>query len=443
MRFWETETVELKSIVMDDIKKEIIAFANCDGGTIYVGVADDGKVLGVENADECALQISNMVRDAVKPDVTMFIHYETLECDGKAVVAVNIQRGTNRPYYLAKKGLRPEGVYVRQGYSSVPATDTAIRQMIKETDGDSFENMRSINQALTFEATKKEFEKRNVVFGQPQMQTLKIVSADGIYTNLGLLLSEQCLHTIKAAVFEGINQNVFKDRREFSGSLMQQLNDVYDYIDFHNQTHATFRKLWRIDTRDYPEVAVREALLNTLVHRDYSFRASTLISIYDDRIEFVSIGGLLPGLELDDLMMGVSVCRNPHLANIFYRLQLIEAYGTGMKKIMGAYANALVQPKIKTTNNAFKIILPNVNFTPKAAEVHKDFEKAANLALDSNEEKVLQFLREHLMITRKETQTLLEVSQSTAGRILKAMVDSGRIKQIGGSRTTRYELRKE
>lgn len=443
MRFRETETVELKSIVMDDIKKEIIAFANCDGGTVYVGVADDGKVLGVENADECALQISNMVRDAVKPDVTMFIHYETLECDGKAVVAVNIQRGTNRPYYLAKKGLRPEGVYVRQGYSSVPATDTAIRQMIKETDGDSFENMRSINQALTFGATKKEFEKRNVVFGQPQMQTLKIVSADGIYTNLGLLLSEQCLHTIKAAVFEGINQNVFKDRREFSGSLMQQLNDVYDYIDFHNQTHATFRKLLRIDTRDYPEVAVREALLNTLVHRDYSFRASTLISIYDDRIEFVSIGGLLPGLELDDLMMGVSVCRNPHLANVFYRLQLIEAYGTGMKKIMGAYANALVQPKIKTTNNAFKIILPNVNFTPKAAEVHKDFEKAANLALDSNEEKVLQFLREHLMITRKETQTLLEVSQSTAGRILKAMVDSGRIKQIGGSRTTRYELRKE
>lgn len=443
MRFRETEIVELKSIVMDDIKKEIIAFANCDGGTVYVGVADDGKVLGVENADECALQISNMVRDAVKPDVTMFIHYETLECDGKAVVAVNIQRGTNRPYYLSKKGLRPEGVYVRQGYSSVPATDTAIRQMIKETDGDSFENMRSINQALTFEATKKEFEKRNVVFGQPQMQTLKIVSADGIYTNLGLLLSEQCLHTIKAAVFEGINQNVFKDRREFSGSLMQQLNDVYDYIDFHNQTHATFRKLLRIDTRDYPEVAVREALLNTLVHRDYSFRASTLISIYDDRIEFVSIGGLLPGLELDDLMMGVSVCRNPHLANVFYRLQLIEAYGTGMKKIMGAYANALVQPKIKTTNNAFKIILPNVNFTPKAAEVHKDFEKAADLALDSNEEKVLQFLREHLMITRKETQTLLEVSQSTAGRILKAMVDSGRIKQIGGSRTTRYELRKE
>ncbi len=437
MKFRETETVELKSIVTDDIKKEIIAFANCDGGTIYVGVADDGTVPGVENADECALQISNMVRDAVKPDVTMFINYETLDCEGKAVVAVNIRRGTNRPYYLAKKGLRPEGVYVRQGYSSVPTTDTAIRQMIKETDGDSFENMRSINQALTFEVTKKEFEKRNLAFGQPQMQTLKIISADGVYTNLGLLLSEQCPHTIKAAVFEGTNQDVFKDRREFSGSLMQQLNEVYDYIDFHNQTHATFQKLLRIDTRDYPEVAVREALLNSLVHRDYSFRASTLISIYADRIEFVSIGGLLPGLELDDLMMGVSVCRNPHLANVFYRLQLIEAYGTGMNKIMGAYADTPVQPKITTTNNAFKIILPNVNAVPKAAEAP---EKVIAPTADSNEGKILRFLTEYQVITREEVQVLLNVSQSTAGRVLKSMVDNGQLKQLGGSRTTRYAL---
>ena len=94
--------------------------------------------------------------------------------------SVRVQRGTNRPYYLAKKGLRPEGVYVRQGYSSVPATDTAIRQMIKETDGDSFEGMRSINQALTFEAAEKEFALRKISFGQPQMQMLKLISADGL-----------------------------------------------------------------------------------------------------------------------------------------------------------------------------------------------------------------------------------------------------------------------
>ena len=107
MIFRESETVELKEIVVDDIKKEIIAFANCEGGKLFIGVRDDGSVIGVENPDESALQVSNMIRDAIKPDLTMFLHYETLEIDGKHIVAIDVQRGTERPYYIAKKGLRP------------------------------------------------------------------------------------------------------------------------------------------------------------------------------------------------------------------------------------------------------------------------------------------------------------------------------------------------
>ena len=188
MLFRESETVELKEVVVDDIKKEIIAFANCDGGKLYIGVRDDGTVIGLDNADSVSLQISNMVRDAIKPDITMFLLYETIVENGKNIVAVDIQRGTDRPYYLAKKGMRPEGVYVRQGYSSVPATDTAIRRMIKETDGDRFEAMRCLNQDLTFEATKKEFELRKTDVGSPQMRTLKLIEQDGLYSNLAMLL---------------------------------------------------------------------------------------------------------------------------------------------------------------------------------------------------------------------------------------------------------------
>ena len=162
MHYQENETVELKATVVEDIKKEIIAFANCNGGRLYVGVGDDGTVIGLEDADGAALQISNMIRDSIRPDITMFVHYETIVDDGKDIIVVEVQRGTDRPYYLAKKGMRPEGVYVRQGYSSVPATDTAIRHMIKETDGDRFEVMRSLNQELTFEALRQEFKLRNV-----------------------------------------------------------------------------------------------------------------------------------------------------------------------------------------------------------------------------------------------------------------------------------------
>lgn len=437
MTFQESETVELKAIVVEDIKKEIIAFANCEGGKLYIGVQDDGTVTGLDAPDSASLQVSNMVRDAIKPDLTMFLHYETLTVDGKKIVAVDIQQGTERPYYIAKKGMRPEGVYVRQGYSSVPATNTAIRHMIKETDGDHFEEMRSLEQNLTFERARKEFADRNIKFGQAQMKTLGIMTQDGVYTNLGLLLSDQCVHTVKAAVFEGTNQSQFKDRKEFTGSLFRQMDDVYDFIDFRNQTHSSYEKLRRIDRRDYPEVAVREALLNLLVHREYSFRASTFISIYTDRIEFTSIGGLVSGVTLKDVMMGISVCRNVKLANVFYRLELIEAYGTGIRKILDSYEGTGMTPQIETSDNAFKIILPNRN--AKTEQKERDNRGSESCAA---EDKVITLAKKQGTVTRKEVERLLGISQTTCGRLLKQMVGNGLIVQEGKGKTTHYCLPK-
>ena len=450
MIFRESETVELKEVFVDDIKKEIIAFANCNGGKLYIGVQDDGIVLGLDDPDATALQISNMVRDAIKPDITMFLHYETLEENGKKIVAVDIQRGTDRPYYIAKKGMRPEGVYVRQGYLAVPAIDAAIRQMIKETDGDRFEAMRSMNQELTFETTEKEFQLRKIEFGTQQMRTLKLIDQDGLYSNLAMLLSDQCVHTIKVAVFQGKDQTVFKDRREFAGALMKQMNDVYDYIDFHNQTHATIEKLLRIDVRDYPGIAVREALLNLLVHRDYAFSANALISIYEDRMEFVSIGGLMPGIDLEDVMAGISVCRNPDLANVFYRLHLIEAYGTGISKIIGAYADEEEKPVIETTRNTFKIILPNINAMrekvrisePEAKEENPETNKEDTQELSSEEEQVLEYAGKHEDFTKNDVVSLLKVSASTAARVIRGLVERNFLKRNGKARNTYYTLQK-
>lgn len=430
MRFIESEVVELKSNVVADICKEIIAFANTKGGTLYIGVADDGRVLGVENADRVTLQLNHMIRDSIKPDVTMFVHYETQTVDGKQILSVTVQKGTGRPYYLGSKGLKPSGVYVRNGTSADPATDTAIRMMIKETDGDSFESRRSLEQNLTFDAAKAQFARQKVPFDFAKMQTLGLVSQDGIYSNVALLLSDQCPSTIKAATFAGTEKEVFQDRREFSGSLFRQMDDLYAYLDLRNQTKATFQGLYRTDTKDYPEEALRETLMNSLVHRDYSFHASTLVSVYEDRIEVVSVGGLPSGIGLEDILLGLSVCRNPQLAAVFYRLALIEAYGTGMPKIMKAYAGTGLTPRIEVTPHAFKVTLPNCNAAAK--------EPAADLP-QTNEEKILDVLAQAGAITRSEVDTLLNVSQSTANRILKRMVREGLLVQEGRGRMTRYQ----
>lgn len=189
----ESKTVEFKRQYMDDVKYAVFAFANTDGGKIYVGINDDGSVHGVENPDTVMLQAMNMIRDAIRPDVTVSVDCDTESMQGKNVVVLTIQRGTARPYYLASKGIRPAGVYVRQGASSVPASETAILQMIKETSGDSYEESRSLNQQLTFNAADAYFANTNIPFGEAQKRSLHLINTDGTYSNLAMLLSDQCI----------------------------------------------------------------------------------------------------------------------------------------------------------------------------------------------------------------------------------------------------------
>lgn len=436
MRFKESETVELKETVTEDVKKEIIAFANTDGGEIYIGVKDDGAVAGVENPDGVALQISNMARDAIKPDITLFLHYETIYIDEKAIVKTIVQRGTKRPYYLLKKGLKPEGVYVRQGCSSAPASEWSIRKMIKETDGDVYESLRSVYQELTFQEMTKEFQKRRMPFGNQQMKILKMIDKDGLYTNLSWLLSDQCTCSTKVALFQGEDSFVFLDRKEYSGSLFQQMNEIYAFLNICNKTKSTLQGLYRTDKKDYPEVAVREALMNALVHREYSISASTLIGIYDDRMEFTSVGGLPNGISEEDMRLGISVCRNQNLANIFYRLQLIEAYGTGIPKIFYAYEKEPVKPSIKTSPNAFKVILPNCNYVQSA---HTEVNEAC--AVWDPEDRIVRYAENHKWFTKKEIMALLEVSSATASRYIRKMLDKHILIQHGEARSSRYTLR--
>ncbi len=437
----ENKTTEFKREYVEDIKNTIVAFANCDGGTLYIGVNDDGTVCGIDDVDDTMLRVTNAIRDAVRPDITMFVECRNDVMDEKSIVCVIVQRGTARPYYLYKKGIRPEGVYVRQGASTVPATDAAILNMIRETSGDSYETARSLDQNLSFHKSADFFKKRKVEFGKAQMRTLHLIGEDDMYTNLAFLLSEQCTHMIKLAVFEGSKKSVFKDRRELSGSLLEQMEEAFDYIDRYNRTRAEFSGLDRLDMRDYPPEAIREALLNAIVHRDYSFSSATLISIFEDRIDFVSIGGLVKGITLDDVKLGVSVLRNQYLANIFYRLRLIEAYGTGILKISECYDDYAVKPVIETTCNAFKITLPNTNFHAEKQKVPNIPKTSGFTSATKKEERmnaVLELCRSKGSIVRSDVEMELDVSQATAILLLRELTDDGILIKKGKTKNLRY-----
>jgi ATP-dependent DNA helicase RecG len=306
------------------------------------------------------------------------------------IVKIEIQEGTNKPYYLKDKGLKPSGVYVRQGASSVQASYEAIRQMIKLTDGDSFENMRSLHQELTFNDAKKEFQQQQLTLEKSQMKTLGMVDSNQLFTNLALLLSDQCEHSIKVAVFSGNEKGEFKTRREFVGSLFAQLSNCYDFLDLNNNLHAHFEGLSRIEKYDYPQVAIREALLNAVIHRDYSLSGSIIVNIYDNKMEIISLGGLMPKINYEDIFVGISQPRNEKLANIFYRLKFIESYGTGITKMMNAYIDEPIKPSIHVTPGAFVTTLPNQNY-----DHQPNFTIQERNELKPQHAKILKFLDTH------------------------------------------------
>ena len=413
----ENERIEYKREFVDDIAKEVIAFANTDGGEIYVGVNDDGTPAPLANTDDTYTRITNCVRDSVAPDVTMFTKYSLND----GVIQVNVSEGSSKPYYLKSKGLKPSGVYIRQGASSVHASPEQIRQMIKLSDRDSYEEMRSLEQKLTFKSAAETFKKHNIPFSEDKYKALGIVNInDDLFTNLGLIVSDQCSHTIKVAVFADEDNTSFIDHREFGGSVFSQIENAFEYIMLNNKTRSVFSGIDRIDISDYPEAAIREALLNAAVHRDYGFSGSIIVNINSKCIDIISIGGLVPGLAEEDIMNGISQPRNRNLAEMFHRLKYIESYGTGIRKILSLYSDSAVKPSISITQNSFRITLPNRNCGKKAE---------TNLPMQYKA--VIEFLNEHGSMTVEELQELLDIKQTRAFNLYKKMESEGYIKVNG------------
>ncbi len=444
----EGPMLELKREWSDGIKKTIVAFANSEGGTLLVGVDDDGQVVGVEDCDQCIVRVMQAAGNAIKPDVTMFVHAEVEEREGKPLVRIEVRRGTARPYYLAEKGIRPEGVYVRHGALSAPASEAAILAMIKEAAGDSYENERSLVQELTFETAERAFCDGGMPLEAQHMRTLGLTDEDGLFTNLALLLSDQCAATVKAAVFQGTTKTTFLDRFEFEGSLFRQFEEVLRFVDRYNATRSEIGSdLRRVDARDYPEVAVREALLNMFVHREYAIPGPALVSVFDDRVEFLNIGGLRPGITENDMRTGVSVSRNPRLANVLYRLKWVEAYGTGVQKIMGSYAGSEHTPSFEVSDNALKVTLPSMREDRHAPEADRfsapgpffgTSPSSPDPAISRVEYAVVQLAKERGEITRKDVENELGTSQSAAIRLLSRLQERGLLSRVGKGKNTVY-----
>lgn len=440
---YENEHVEFKENVTSNINKEVVAFANTNGGMIRIGVDDNGNVVGLSDIDDSYTRITNIIRDSILPDITMFVQYKL---NDNNTIDVIVYEGTSKPYFLKSNGMKPSGVFVRQGASSVPATWEQIRQFIKLSDDSSFESSRSLIQNLTFESAKIEFFNRGVSFSEDNFVSLGFYdSYKKLYKNLALLLSDQCLHSIKAAVFADSANTVFTDRKEFTGSLFKQLRDVYDYLMLNNHTVSVIHGLDRTDSIDYPPEAIREALLNAIIHRDYGYSGSIIININSEMMEFISLGGLPSGLTKTDIMSGISLPRNEKLASTFFRLKHIEAYGTGIRRIFELYRDSPKKPDIIVTENTFKIVLPNMNrFTKEESSEYFAPLKADKphlpAKLTKQMEAVVNYLEKHDSLTEDGLMELLGLKRTRSYLIIRKLIEMGMVDVKGRGKNKKYTL---
>jgi len=291
----------------------------------------------------------------------------------------------------------------------------------------TFDKSRCLNQELTFDYTRKYFASANVSLTDSNMRTLNLIDSDGYYTNTALLFSDQCEHNIKCAVYEDSHKTKFKARREFYGSILKQMDEAYNYINLTSNQNSTFDVLKGIDHLNYPPEAIREALLNTIIHRDYDYSGSIIINIYDNRMEFISIGGLVKGITIIDIMNGISQLRNIVIANIFYRLDLIKSYGTGIQKIMESYENTAEKPSFQPGPASFVVVLPKLNLV-----------KNSLLTQEAQENAVLEIVRQKGFVTRKNVEQFLQIKKHLAVTLLNTLMNDGKIIKAGATRAEKY-----
>ena len=382
--FGESKNIEYKVTLPDKNEKymkTIVAFANTQGGKLIIGVDDKThQIVGVD--DEVLFQvmdgIANAVSDSCVPQIIPDIEPQTT--DGKTVIVVTVEAGKNRPYYLKSKG-KENGTYIRVAGTSRQAFPEKIKELEMEGARISWDELTCVGFPVTEDAMKtfchdiESFRKkagmavRAVTKEQLiNWRVLKQKEGQLLATNAYALFTSDYFpfSRIQCAVFKETERTVFLDKREFSGPLYTQIEEAVAFVLRNIRLGATIDGLVRKEKYELPPEAIREMIINAQCHRNFSDESCVQVAIYDDRLEVTSPGGLYNGLTYEEIMNGHSKLRNKIIANIFGQMGLVEAWGSGIKRIFNAAkVYGLPEPKFQEFDNMFRVELFRNTFLPE------------------------------------------------------------------------------
>ena len=415
----ETRTIEFKETITNTFLKTVSAFSNYDGGEIIFGFDDNGNIKGLPDVKQACLDIENKVNDSItpQPDYTLELQ------NNDRTIKLTVKSGLQKPYLYKSKA------YKRNDTATIEVDTLELSRLILEGKNIRFEELPCKDQELTFHILCEKLKEYIQIetFNQDTLKTLNLYNSTVGYNNAaGILADKNHFPGIDIVKF-GENISMILKRATFDNvsvlEVYEKALEVFkDYYQYEEIQGADRKKVEKI-----PEAAFREAIANALIHRVWDVESQIKVSMFDDRIEIISPGGLPPGITEDEYLSGkLSVLRNRNLANVFYRLGFVEIFGTGITRIKQLYEGGLKQPDFEVSENAIKIVLPV-------------FEN--NLNLTEDERKIYNILSKTMLKSISEINPYVEFGKSKTVQLLKEMNKKGVVKIEGRGRGTKYVIK--
>lgn len=415
----ETRTLEFKETITNTFLKTVSAFSNYEGGIILFGIDDDGNVKGLPDAKKSCLDIENRINDSISPQPDYTLELE----NGDQTIKLTVKGGLQKPYLYKSKA------YKRNDSSTIEVDTLEFSRLILEGKNIRYEELPYKKQDLSFDILQKKLKESIQIetFNKDTLKTLNLYDNVNGYSNAaGILADENDFPGIDIIKF-GENISIIQKRITFENSSV---------LDVYEKTLSVFRDYYQYEiiqgaerekVEKIPEAAFREAIANALIHRVWDIDSQIRVSMFDDRIEVVSLGGLPAGITEEEYLSGkLSVLRNRNLANVFYRLGFVEIFGTGIMRIKQLYEKSLLKPDFEVSENTIKIILPL-------------FENVLDLTED--EKIIYQVLSKNIMKPMSEIAPYVPFGKSKITQLLKDMKQKGIVSIEGKGRGTKYIIK--
>ena len=427
----ENNHIEFKAELNDKLEKEVVAFLNSnEGGVIYIGVDDFGHPVYLENIDILQTKITDRIKNNILPATLGLFEVTTEVVEDKTVIKVLISSGLEKPYYIKKYGMSTNGAFIRQGSSSMPMSITMIEELFRKRVRNTLKNIVSPRQDLTFSQLKIYYEGKGFKLNDKFESSLELYTPEGKYNYVAYLLADENSISIKVAKYAGSDKYDLIENEEYGYcSLIKATDRILDKLKIENKTLARITDKKRIQKNIVDATALREAVINAIVHNDYSEELSPVIEIYEDKIVVTSYGGLLSGQTEEDFFNCMSMPRNRELMRIFRDLDLVEQLGSGMTRILKVYDKSI----FKITNNYIQVSFPICEIT------NKDIREAAE---QDTKNAIADVMFDNPRITVNSLASYFRMSKSTMSRNIKKMQEEGKIERIGSNRNGTWKVNK-